>query len=69
MTRLLILGFVILVAYIAASFLAGWLDLTWLVYIAAAFFLLALLSRLVAAFAHGREKHYMDKLRFRGFRK
>jgi len=68
-TRLLIMGFVILASYIAASIYVPWLDLIWAIYVAAVIFLLALIFRLVAAFAHGREKYYMDKLRFRGSRK
>ena len=68
-TRLLIVGFVILACYIAAIVYVPWLNLTWAVCLAAVVFLLALIFRLVAAFAHKREKHYMDKLRFRGLRK
>jgi uncharacterized membrane protein HdeD (DUF308 family) len=68
-TKLLIIGFIALAIYIAASIYTPNLELIWIVYAATAVFLLALVFRLVAAFAHKREKHYMDKLRFRGLRK
>lgn len=61
-TWLLLLGFVLLVL--------GLLSKRWFwQLIATPVFGLALVFRVLAGFAHRREKHYMDKLRFGKWRK
>lgn len=56
-TKLLVAG----LAFLGLYFWLKWLPLA---YLAGVLLFFALLLRLVAAFAHGREKHYMDRLRF-----
>ena len=63
-TKLLVVGIILLGAGIYLEYWEYWRQTKYLFFAVFIIFVVCWLFRLISAYCHIREKHYMDKLRF-----